>query len=112
MCLPGALGCVAALLWMAGTPCANQACHFLAHLLTPSLLHCSVMLWRRSDNVVFALLLGGAGLVAVGDGVECRVKGILQVCGACLCMGWGSFGSAMPAGLLVAGNKASRAFCR
>ena len=37
------------------------------------------MLWRRSDNVVFALLLGGAGLVAVGDGVECRVKGILQV---------------------------------
>ncbi|KAI7843748.1 hypothetical protein COHA_002646 [Chlorella ohadii] len=38
-----------------------------------------VMLWRRSDNVVFALLLGGAGLVAVGDGVECRVKGILQV---------------------------------
>ena len=39
------------------------------------------MLWRRSDNVVFALLLGGADLVAVGDGVECRVKGILQVCG-------------------------------
>ncbi|PRW45016.1 ATP synthase subunit alpha [Chlorella sorokiniana] len=38
-----------------------------------------VMLWRRSDNIVFALLLGGAGLVAVGDGVECRVKGILQV---------------------------------
>lgn len=38
-----------------------------------------VMLWRRSDNVVFALLLGGAGLVAVGDGVECQVKGILQV---------------------------------
>lgn len=39
----------------------------------------SVMLWRRSDNVVFALLLGGADLVAVGDGVECKVKGILQV---------------------------------
>ncbi|KAL4448343.1 hypothetical protein ABPG75_005562 [Micractinium tetrahymenae] len=38
-----------------------------------------VMLWRRSDNIVFALLLGGANLVAVGDGVECRVKGILQV---------------------------------
>lgn len=37
------------------------------------------MLWRRSDNVVFALLLGGAGLVSVGDGVECQVKGILQV---------------------------------
>lgn len=45
------------------------------------------MLWRRSDNVVFALLLGGAGLVAVGDGVECQVRGILQVsarCGALL----------------------------
>lgn len=40
---------------------------------------CSVMLWRRSDNVVFALLLGGADLVSVGDGVECKVKGILQV---------------------------------
>lgn len=37
------------------------------------------MLWRRSDNVVFALLLGGADLVSVGDGVECKVKGILQV---------------------------------
>jgi hypothetical protein len=37
------------------------------------------MLWRRSDNIVFALLLGGADLVAVGDGVECQVKGILQV---------------------------------
>lgn len=41
--------------------------------------HCRVLLWRRSDNVVFALLLGGADLVVVGDGVECKVKGILQV---------------------------------
>lgn len=40
---------------------------------------CSVLLWRRSDNIVFALLLGGADLVGVGDGVECKVKGILQV---------------------------------
>jgi hypothetical protein len=46
------------------------------------------MLWRRSDNVVFALLLGGAGLVAVGDGVECQVKGILQVGGVCSCCRW------------------------
>jgi F-type H+-transporting ATPase subunit alpha len=38
-----------------------------------------VLLWRRSDNLVFALLLGGAALVGVGDGVECRVRGILQV---------------------------------
>ncbi|GAB4817334.1 hypothetical protein N2152v2_004380 [Parachlorella kessleri] len=38
-----------------------------------------VLLWRRSDNIVFALLLGGADLVVVGDGVECKVKGILQV---------------------------------
>lgn len=43
------------------------------------LLSCSVLLWRRSDNLVFALLLGGAALVTVGDGVECRVRGILQV---------------------------------
>ncbi|KAI3426327.1 hypothetical protein D9Q98_008700 [Chlorella vulgaris] len=38
-----------------------------------------VMLWRRSDNIVFALVLGGADLVSLGDGVECQVKGTLQV---------------------------------
>lgn len=37
------------------------------------------MLWRRSDNIVFALVLGGADLVSLGDGVECQVKGTLQV---------------------------------
>lgn len=36
-------------------------------------------MWRRSDNLVFALLLGGSQLVNVGDGVECKVRGILQV---------------------------------
>ena len=60
----------------------TRFCDFF-HFLIPT--PCSVMLWRRSDNVVFALLLGGAGLVAVGDGVECQVKGILQVGGVCSC---------------------------
>jgi F-type H+-transporting ATPase subunit alpha len=36
-------------------------------------------LWRRSDNIVFSLILGGSDLVNIGDGVECRVRGILQV---------------------------------
>ena len=39
------------------------------------------MLWRRSDNVVFALLLGGAELVSVGEPVQCSVRGILQASG-------------------------------
>ncbi|KAL3150580.1 hypothetical protein ABBQ32_000390 [Trebouxia sp. C0010 RCD-2024] len=38
-----------------------------------------VLLWRRSDNVCFALILGGAQNVTSGDRVECRLKGILQV---------------------------------
>jgi F-type H+-transporting ATPase subunit alpha len=42
-------------------------------------LMCSTLLWRRSDNVVFALLLGGSDLVTIGDGVECKVRAILQV---------------------------------
>ncbi|KAK9824846.1 hypothetical protein WJX81_006563 [Elliptochloris bilobata] len=37
------------------------------------------LLWRRSDNICFALLLGGGGAVEVGEGVECKVKAILQV---------------------------------
>ena len=40
---------------------------------------CSVLLWRRSDNVCFALILGGRQNVSAGDRVECRLKGILQV---------------------------------
>ena len=38
-----------------------------------------MILWRRSDNLVFSLLLGGSTLVNIGDGVECVVRGILQV---------------------------------
>ncbi|KAA6423081.1 MAG: F0F1 ATP synthase subunit alpha [Trebouxia sp. A1-2] len=38
-----------------------------------------VLLWRRSDNVCFALILGGRQNVSAGDRVECRLKGILQV---------------------------------
>lgn len=39
-----------------------------------------VLLWRRSDNICYALLLGGASTVEVGEGVECRIRAILQVC--------------------------------
>ncbi|CAL8468619.1 g8159 [Coccomyxa elongata] len=38
-----------------------------------------VLLWRRSDNICLALLLGGVGTVEVGEGVECRIRAILQV---------------------------------
>lgn len=37
-----------------------------------------VLLWRRSDNICLALLLGGVGTVEVGEGVECRIRAILQ----------------------------------
>ena len=38
-----------------------------------------VLLWHRSDNLVFALVLGGASMITVGEGVECKIKGVLQV---------------------------------
>ncbi len=38
-----------------------------------------VLLWHRSDNLVFALILGGAYAVKAGDRVECKIKGVLQV---------------------------------
>ena len=38
-----------------------------------------VLLWRRSDNICFALLLGSGEGVTVGEAVECQVQGILQV---------------------------------
>jgi F-type H+-transporting ATPase subunit alpha len=37
----------------------------------------SALLWRRSDNICFAVLLGG--VASVGERVACRIKGILQV---------------------------------
>ena len=58
------------------SPCTHACMHSnpLIILLNPPLLPlCSVMLWRRCDNIVFALLLGGGGLVGVGDGVQCQV---------------------------------------
>jgi F0F1-type ATP synthase alpha subunit len=38
-----------------------------------------VLLWHRSDDLAFAIVLGGAGSVRPGEGVECRVKGVLQL---------------------------------
>ncbi|KAK9915373.1 hypothetical protein WJX75_008150 [Coccomyxa subellipsoidea] len=38
-----------------------------------------VLLWRRSDNICLALLLGGTETIEVGEGVECRIRAILQV---------------------------------
>lgn len=47
---------------------------------TPPRTSPSVLLWRRSDNVCFALVLDAhTNPVKAGDGVECVVKGILQV---------------------------------
>lgn len=37
-----------------------------------------VLLWRRTDNIVYALILGRQGAVEVGEAVECRIKAILQ----------------------------------
>ena len=39
----------------------------------------SVLLWHRSDNLVFVLVLGGAAQLTIGEGVECKLKGVLQV---------------------------------
>lgn len=38
-----------------------------------------VLLWRRDDNTVFALVTGDKHGVSVGDVVECEFSGILQV---------------------------------
>ncbi len=38
----------------------------------------SVLLWHRSDNIAFVLILGGASAVNVGTGLECKIKGVLQ----------------------------------
>ena len=44
---------------------------------------CRVLLWHRSDNLCFALVLGGDAALSVGAGVECKIKGVLQV-GRCV----------------------------
>jgi hypothetical protein len=36
-----------------------------------------ILLWHRSDNLAFAIIAGGS--VQPGEGVECKLKGILQV---------------------------------
>ncbi len=47
-----------------------------------------VLLWRRSDNICFALLLEDEGSVTVGEKVACAIRGILQVLSAlCGCSG-------------------------
>jgi F0F1-type ATP synthase alpha subunit len=38
-----------------------------------------VLLWHRSDDLAFAIVLGGASGVRPGEGVECRVRGVLQL---------------------------------
>lgn len=40
---------------------------------------CRTLLWRRDDNIVFALISHEDGLVSAGDRVECQFSGILQV---------------------------------
>ncbi len=42
---------------------------------------CSVLLWHRSDNLSFCLVLASSeqAPIAVGDAVECKIKGVLQV---------------------------------
>jgi hypothetical protein len=37
----------------------------------------SILLWHRSDNLAFAIIAGGS--VKPGEGVECKLRGILQV---------------------------------
>ena len=38
-----------------------------------------VLLWRRDDNICYALLVGGSESVSTGDSVQCRIGGMLQV---------------------------------
>jgi hypothetical protein len=47
-----------------------------------------VLLWRRSDNICFALLLGSGEGVSVGEAVECQVQGILQARFASCMLRW------------------------
>ncbi len=46
-------------------------------LLTCILVYCRALLWRRDDNLVFALVSDGDA--SAGDSVDCQFSGILQV---------------------------------
>lgn len=50
-------------------------------------LPCSVLMWHRSENLAFVLVLGGAADIAVGTHASCIIKGVLQVCGVCVFLG-------------------------
>ncbi|KAG1671376.1 hypothetical protein FOA52_011873 [Chlamydomonas sp. UWO 241] len=38
-----------------------------------------ILLWHRSNNLAFAIVLGGASLINAGTMVECKIAGVLQV---------------------------------
>ena len=38
-----------------------------------------VLLWHRSENLAFVLVLGGAADITVGSSATCVIKGVLQV---------------------------------
>jgi hypothetical protein len=44
-------------------------------------MHGRVLLWHRSDDLSFVLILGGSSAVNQGTGLECKISGVLQVCG-------------------------------
>jgi hypothetical protein len=59
-----------------------SALGYSQHIMKCPLSHVAyrrVLMWRRSDNICFALLLSGDDSVSVGERVECKIKGILQV---------------------------------
>ena len=38
-----------------------------------------LLLWRRSDNICFVLLLGSSEGLSIGEGAVCQIRAILQV---------------------------------
>ena len=73
----GLLGCACHLPQVRS--CQARARGFGTICLTCFVIGARVLLWRRSDNICFALLLGSGDGVCVGEAVECQVQGILQV---------------------------------
>jgi len=39
----------------------------------------SVLLWQRSENLAFALVLGGEKEITLGTHATCNITGVLQV---------------------------------